>query len=127
MKTSWTLALAACALLAGCASSGEGRHADELSANRLDNDYCVSHGLNYPDPAYVQCRWTLANSRYYRQWKSSQMLNRASQPAGGPARAIATPEPQFRPLDREHFQCRLEPQFGGNYVFCGPGPGAGTE
>ncbi|HEX7965467.1 MAG TPA: hypothetical protein VF651_07090 [Gammaproteobacteria bacterium] len=117
MKACWISCLLLC--LAGCASFGGG-HATELSDNRLDHEYCAEHGLSYPDPGYVQCRWNLVNSRAYRQWRSEQMMRQASQPAlGGPGGTMALPEPQYRPVDREHFHCRLEPQFGNDYVFCG--------
>ncbi len=117
MKT--VILLSALALLAaGCSDLTTREHAEELSASRADNDACVAQGLHYPDPAYVTCRYGLQNERLRRQWRNVQMLQSAGKPA--PAGVSGA---DFRPLDRGRFECRPEPQFGGDYVFCGEDEG----
>ncbi|MGE5624520.1 MAG: hypothetical protein ACM3ZT_03115 [Bacillota bacterium] len=106
-------------LAAGCASYADRQHAQELSDNRQDDEYCVAHGLHYPDPAYVTCRWNLENQRLYRQWKSTQMMRTPPGPPAAPG--VAVP---FRDLDRQSYSCHPEPQFGQDYVFCSEGAAA---
>lgn len=127
MNTRTPLALCMTMLLAACVSFGGDRHAQELNDSRLDDDYCTSHGLRYPDPAYEDCRWSLEESRLRRQWRNAQMLKQASQPTQGTLPAPGdTLAPSHRPQDRAYFHCHPEPQFGTAYVFCGfdaPPPG----
>ena len=114
MKSAWILCLTLCAT--GCSTFTANQTNDELSYNRSDHEYCTDHGLNYPESAYIQCRWNLANARLYRQWKSAQMLNRAAQPANSPS---ASPiGQQYRPLDPGHFHCRPAKRLGNDYVLC---------
>jgi hypothetical protein len=115
MKSIWLASFVLC--MVGCTSLADRQHADELSSNRLDQDYCTNHGLRYPDLRYIQCRRQLVDSRLYRQWKNSQLLKQSTQPRAGTP-PMEGPEPQFRTPDPAHFHCRLEPQFGNDYVFC---------
>lgn len=117
MKTI-TLLSALVLLAAGCASLAPNEHADELSSNRTDDETCVAKGLHYPTPDYVSCRWSLQNERLRRRWKDVQMLQTAGRPAPAAPGAAG-----FVPLDRDRFDCRPEPQFGGDYVFCGEDEG----
>ena len=116
MKSMVILGLAL--LSAGCASLADRQHAQELSSNSQDNDSCVAKGLHYPSTDYVACRWSLQNERLRRQWRNSQMLQSAGKPA-----PTGMDDAGFRPLDRERFGCHPEPQFGGDYVFCGEDEG----
>ena len=100
----------------GCTTLGGDRHAQALEDNRLDDSYCVEHGLRYPDPGYVQCRRQLVDRRLYRDWQNLRQMQRASQPVSGPA---PVPSPPFHGPDPASFHCRAEPQFGNDYVFCG--------
>jgi len=101
-------------LLGACASMQDDRHARELAGNRVDDGYCVDHGLHYPDPGYLQCRRQLVDRRLHRDWQNLQMLRQAGQPALGDAAV-----PAFRYPDPAGFHCHPEPQFGNDYVFCG--------
>ena len=107
-----------CLLLCGCSTLSSDRHARELADNRQDDAYCVSHGLHYPEPGYVQCRRQLEDKRLYRDWQNLRSMQRASQPAVNPTQTPVQ-GPSFRSPDPAHFHCRLEPQFGNDYVFCG--------
>jgi hypothetical protein len=113
MKTTWILCLSLC--IAGCASYADREHADRLSLSASDDDYCASHGPQYPDPGYVQCRRELVDKRLYRQWKSAQLMNGAG-PTTAPRPAL---QDDYRAPDPAAFHCHPEPQFGGKYVFCG--------
>lgn len=106
-------------LVAGCANLEAARHANELRTMRLDNDYCTSHGLRYPDPAYVTCRYSIQNARTLKQWKSLQLAQTASKPNPLVTPPPRTPAPNFHPLNRDRFKCWEEPQFGDTYIFCG--------
>lgn len=107
------------ALAAGCANLEARRHASELQSMRQDDEYCVGQGLHYPDTAYLDCRYRLQNTRTYRQWKSLQMALTAARPQAMTPPPAPSSVGDFRPLDRERFACWSEPQFGGNYIFCG--------
>ena len=109
-----TVSAAVLLLLAGCAYLHDDQHARELSDNRLDDEYCVDHGLRYPDPGYVQCRRQLVDRRIYRDWQSLRLMRQAGQPAMG-----APTVPEFHHPDPAGFHCHPEPQFGNDYVFCG--------
>lgn len=104
-----------CLLLAAsaCSTLGDRQHAEQLSSSRLDNDYCVDHGLHYPDPAYTQCRRQLVDQRLYRDWQNLQLMHQTGRPAN-PAAA----DQGFRRPDPNGFHCHAEPQFGNDYVFC---------
>ncbi len=105
-------------MLAGCSAWEAHQHADELSQMRQDDDYCVNKGVHYPDADYVSCRYELQNHRLYYEWKCLQMARCAStQPSTSPQAFTQTET--YRPLDKKHFQCWKEPQFGGDYVYCG--------
>jgi len=106
--------LLSCVLLCGCAGLHDDQHARELSDSRLDDAYCVDHGLRYPDPGYLQCRRQLVDRRLYRDWQNLRVMRRASQPGPNPA-----PAPPFHGPNPATFHCHAEPQFGNDYVFCG--------
>lgn len=106
-------------LTAGCANLEARRHANELQSMRQDDEYCVTRGVHYPDPAYINCRYAVQDARALQQWKSLQMAQTAANP-----RALMTlpshyATESYHSLDRERFACWPEPQFGGNYIFCG--------
>jgi hypothetical protein len=107
------------ALADGCASLEARRHASELQIMRQDDEYCVSRGLHYPDTAYVSCRYTVQNSRARQQWKCLQLANAAASPKSLVTPPVNNAPENFRPLDRDHFECWPEPQLGGTYIFCG--------
>lgn len=102
--------------VAGCASLSSDRHARELADNRADDEYCAEHDLRYPDPGYVQCRRQLVDRRLYRDWQSLRLMQRANQPVGNPS---PVPQSTYRNPNPASFHCHAEPQFGGDYVFCG--------
>lgn len=106
-------------LTASCANLEARRHANKLQSMRQDDEYCVGQGLRYPDTAYVDCRYRLQNARAYRQWKSLQVAHTAASPQAMTPPPLPSTVGEFRPLDREGFACWPEPQFGGNYIFCG--------
>ena len=112
MKSMVILGLAL--LCAGCASLADRQHAQELSVNREDNDVCVAKGLRYPSDDYRACRWSLQNERLRRQWRNTQMLQSAGKPV-----PTGVSGADYKPLDQQRFRCWPEPQFGGDYVFCG--------
>lgn len=105
-------------LVAGCSMFAPSEHAKELSTNRADDETCVARGLHYPSADYVSCRWSLQNERLRRRWRDAQMLGTAGKPAPTGAGADG-----FQPLDHTRFECHPEPQFGGDYVFCGEDEG----
>lgn len=114
--------LLACLLLCGCASLHEDQHAQALSDNRLDDGYCVDHGLRYPEPGYVQCRRQLVDRRIYRDWQNLRILHQAGQPVMGAATVT-----EFHHPDPAGFHCHAEPQFGNDYVFCGYDDASGAR
>lgn len=99
----------------GCAISSD-RHARQLADNRADDEYCVDHGLHYPDPGYTQCRRQLVDRRLYRDWQNLLSLQQTDRPTVDPGQV---PPPSFRSPDPSGFHCHAEPQFGNDYVFCG--------
>lgn len=106
-------------LVVGCANIQAHRHATELQTMRQDDEYCVSHGLHYPDSAYINCRYAVQDARALHQWKSLQMAQTAANP-----KTVMTPPSHYatesyHSLDREGFYCWPEPQFGDTYIFCG--------
>ena len=116
MKIGAGLFVATVLCFAGCSTWSGDQHARDLADNRLDDGYCADHGLQYPDPGYVQCRRLLVDRRLYRDWQNLQLVQRAGQPMGNPGPA---PSSVFRGPDPASFHCRAEPQFGNDYVFCG--------
>jgi len=121
MRISPSFCLLIC--LCGCTSLGGDPHARELEHNRLDDSYCVEHGLHYPDAAYVQCRRQLVDRRLNRDWQNLRAMQRAGQPAVAPMQA-SPPSLPFRTPDPAGFHCHAAPQFGNDYVFCGYDDGA---
>ncbi|MGH8293242.1 MAG: hypothetical protein ACRESA_07195 [Gammaproteobacteria bacterium] len=106
-------------LAVGCANIETRRHANELQSMRQDDEYCIGHGLRYPNPAYINYRYKLQNSRALRLWKSLQLAQAAVRPK--PIVGSSPPDVTqiFHALDRARFQCWPEPQFGYDYIFCG--------
>lgn len=112
------MALLLIPILGGCSAWEAHQHANEISQVRQDDEYCVNKGVHYPDADYVSCRYNLQNDRLYYEWKCMQMVKCAStQPTIAPS-AFNQAE-TYKPLDQGHFRCWKEPQFGGDYVYCG--------
>lgn len=107
------------ALAAGCADVEARRHANELQTMRQDDEYCLSQGLHYPDPTYIDCRYRVQDARAFRQWRSLQMANSAAKPQALAPPPVHNPVVNFHALNRDRFTCWPEPQFGGTYIFCG--------
>jgi len=114
----WVMALLLMLTLGACSEWTAHQHANELSRMRQDDDACVNKGVHYPEADYVSCRYNLQNERLYYDWKCMQMVKCAStQPTAVPSPFNQTEA--YKPLDEEHFRCWKEPQFGGDYVYCG--------
>ncbi|HEX5340460.1 MAG TPA: hypothetical protein VFX47_06225 [Gammaproteobacteria bacterium] len=112
-------------LMAGCASYSAHTHARYLALAQQDDAACNARGWSYPAPRYVTCRMTLQDARLHRDWMNLQLMHQTqTQPTGIPQ---AYPYKEvYRPLDRDHFNCRLSQEAGQNYVLCGEdddGPG----
>ncbi|HVC29280.1 MAG TPA: hypothetical protein VNF48_06975 [Gammaproteobacteria bacterium] len=119
----WVMALLLMLTLGACSEWVAHQHANELSQMRQDDEACVNKGVHYPEADYVNCRYNLQNERLYYNWKCMQMAKCAStQPSTGPSPFNQTET--YKPLDVEHFQCWKEPQFGGDYVYCGEKDGS---
>lgn len=105
-------------LLSGCASYANHEHAHLLAQAQQDDATCQAQGWNYPAPRYVTCRMSLQDQRMYRDWLNLQLLHRTqTQPTGIPE---AYPYNEvYRPLDRDHFSCRLSHENSQDYVLCG--------
>jgi hypothetical protein len=110
-------------LLGACSAWEAHQHANELSQMHQDDEYCINKGIHYPDSDYVNCRYVLQNDRLYYEWKCLQMAKCANiQPSTSPSAFKQTET--YMPLDEMHFQCWREPQFGGDYIFCGEKQGS---
>ncbi|MGH8369602.1 MAG: hypothetical protein ACRESC_01350 [Gammaproteobacteria bacterium] len=112
-------------LLTACASYTARQHADSLALAQQDDAACKAQGWSYPADRYVTCRMSLQDARLHKDWMNLQLMQHTqSQPAG-----IPPPYPYrevYKPLDRDHFTCRLSQEVGEIYVLCGEdddGPG----
>lgn len=112
-------------LSTACASYSAHRHASRLALARQDDAACLAQGWRYPEPRYVSCRMDLQDARLHKDWMNLQLMQQTrNQPAG-----IPQPYPYkeaYRPLDRDHFSCRLSREANQDYVLCdedddGPG------
>jgi len=110
-----------CLLLSGCAVFHEHWSAQELKDNHADDASCVSHGLHYPQPNYVDCRWTLAQARLRRQRQNAEMLRQSAQPPPVTAPHPADVSP-YEGEDRANFHCHAQSDFDELYVLCEFGP-----
>ena len=105
--------------LAGCAGYEARQHADELKAAQADDQACVTQGWKYPEPRYVSCRLKLQDDRLHQDWMNLQLMHQTqNQPVTVPP---AYPyHDVYRPLDPDHFSCRLITENAQNYVLCSP-------
>ena len=109
--------LMAVVALAGCASLGMDQHADMLRTAVKDDQTCVQKGSKYPDPVYVTCRMQLQDDRLHQAWLNLQLMHQtANQPNIIPP--PYTGHEVYRPLDRDHFDCRLLSENKRDYVVC---------
>lgn len=104
--------------MAGCASYTARQHAHSLELAQQDDAGCQAQGWRYPAPRYVTCRLYLQDARQHRDWMNLQLMHQTqAQPTGIPS---AYPYQQiYRPLERDHFSCRLSHEAGQDYVLCG--------
>src|SRR5690242_18349740 len=111
---SWLLTLAA---LAGCAGYAARQHADELKTAVADDQACVTQGWKFPEPHYTSCRLKLQDDRLHQDWLNLQLLHQTqNQPVNVPP---AYPyHDVYKPLDPDHFDCRLITENALNYVLC---------
>jgi len=112
----WLIPLAA---LTACAAAAARQHAGELKTAVADDQACVAQGWKYPEPRYTSCRLKLQDDRLHEDWLNLQLLHQTqNQPVNVPP---AYPyHDVYRPLDPDHFDCRLVTENAQNYVLCNP-------
>jgi hypothetical protein len=115
----WGIGLLSTVLFSACTDIQSRQEANRLARMREDDEYCVGQGNRYPDPGYISCRYVLQNARMNRQVKSMQMAHDAGISTPASIQQPAYVREPSAPLDREHFQCWPDPQFGFNYIRCG--------
>ncbi|HVA54391.1 MAG TPA: hypothetical protein VNI53_01125 [Gammaproteobacteria bacterium] len=114
----WIMALLVILALGTCSAWESHEHASVPSQMRQDDEYCINKGVHYPDAVYVSCRYNLQNDHLYYAWKCMQMIKCVhTQPTTTPSAFNQTES--YKPLDEEHYRCWKEPQFGGDFVYCG--------
>lgn len=103
--------------LAGCASLEAHDHARMLETAVQDDRTCLEQGWRYPDPVYITCRMQLQDDRLHKDWLNLQLM-RQSQAQPNAIPAPYTPREYYRPLDRDHFDCRLYNENKLDYILC---------
>jgi len=109
--------LAVSVALAGCASIGLDEHANMLRTAQQDDQTCVQKSLKYPDPEYITCRMQLQDNRLRQAWLNVQLMHQnANQPNIIPP--PYTGREEYKPLDRDHFDCQLVTESKHDYILC---------
>jgi hypothetical protein len=105
-------------LITGCASLASHEHAHALKLALQDDQTCQSHGWRYPQPRYVTCRMLIDDKRQYRDWMNLQLMQQTQyqNPTAPPAYPY---KEVYRPLDRDHYDCRYVIENGKDYILCG--------
>ncbi|MGE5625962.1 MAG: hypothetical protein ACM3ZT_10490 [Bacillota bacterium] len=105
------------ALLAGCASLAASEHEHILQVALRDDQACMAKGFKYPDPIYVSCRMQLQDDRLHQDWLNLQLMRQTQvQPTGVPA--PYSPREQYRPLNRDHYDCQQVIEDKHEYILC---------
>jgi hypothetical protein len=112
----WLLPLAA---VTACAGYAAHEHAADLKMAVADDQACVEQGWKYPEPRYTSCRLKLQDDRLHQAWMNMQLMHQTqNQPTYVPP---AYPyHDVYRPLDPDHFECRMTTENDKNYVLCSP-------
>ncbi len=112
------LCLALLATLGGCATLAASEHAQLLASAAADDQACLQQGWKYPEPRYVSCRLQLQDDRLHQDWLNLQLMHQtqAQQPNNIPA--PYDPREVYRPLDPDHFDCRLLTEEKRDYILC---------
>jgi len=105
------------AALTGCASLAASEHEHLLQLAVQDDQACNQKGLQYPDPVYISCRMQLQDDRLHQDWLNLQVMRQTQvQPPAVPA--PYTPREQYRPLNRDYFDCRKTTESNREYILC---------
>lgn len=105
--------------LGACASYDAREHARVLNTALKDDQACNQQGWRYPEYRYVSCRMQLQDDRLHQDWLNLQLMRQGqTQPPNVPSPYI--PREHYRPMDPDHFDCRLVTEDKRDYILCDP-------